>query len=119
MKVLGSLEGGRVIPLKTIRRRYILIELVKSSMHIDAKHIVSELKRSLLRLYGEYGLSLADIHPIEYGSSYLVISCDHRMLQQVRSAIAYLDRIGGIDVLLCVSSVSGTLKKLRMRMRFT
>lgn len=96
-----------------------LIELVKSSMHIDVRNIVSELRRSLLRLYGEYGLSLADIHPIEYGSNYLVISCDHRMLQQVRSAIAYLDRISGIDVLLRVSSVSGTLKKLRMRIRFT
>lgn len=92
---------------------------MKSSVHVDVKNIVSELRRSLLRLYGEYGLSLADIHPIEYGGSYLVISCDHRMLQQVRSAVAYLDRISGIDVLLRVLSVSGTLKKLRMRMRFT
>jgi RNase P/RNase MRP subunit POP5 len=94
-----------------------LIEIVKGNVHIDGKRIFSALKDNIAEFYGEYGLSLADVHLIEYGDKYLVISCDHRMAQQVRSAVAYTDRIGDASILLRVSSVSGTLRRLRMGMK--
>ncbi|MEM2739604.1 MAG: Rpp14/Pop5 family protein [Candidatus Bathyarchaeia archaeon] len=95
------------------------MEIVKSKVCIDGKRMLSVLRDSLAELYGEHGLSLADVHPIEYGDGYIIVSCDHRMLQQVRSAIAYIDRINGVNVLLRVSSVSGTLRRLRTKMEGT
>lgn len=92
---------------------------MKSKVCIDGKRMLSVLRDSLAELYGEHGLSLADVHPIEYGDGYIIVSCDHRMLQQVRSAIAYIDRINGVNVLLRVSSVSGTLRRLRTKMEGT
>jgi RNase P/RNase MRP subunit POP5 len=94
-----------------------LIEIVKGSVCIDGKRIFSVLKDNLAEFYGEYGLSLADVYLLEYGDEYLIISCDHRMVQQVRSAVAYIDRIGDANILLRVSSISGTLRRLRMRMK--
>ncbi|MCS7112403.1 MAG: Rpp14/Pop5 family protein [Nitrososphaerota archaeon] len=93
-----------------------MIEIVKSNTFIDGKRMLPVLRDSLAELYGEHGLSLADIHPIEYGDSYVIVSCDHRMLQQVRSAVAYISRIDGAEVLLQVSIVSGTLRRLRAKM---
>lgn len=103
------------IPLKTVRRRYFLVKTITACFCLNGFRIFEAVKKSLHTLYGESGLALADLHLIETGDDYVVISCDHRMIQQVRSAVAYVLDVGGVKTSLYVVGISGTLKKLRKK----
>ncbi|MEM2480024.1 MAG: Rpp14/Pop5 family protein [Candidatus Bathyarchaeia archaeon] len=77
----------------------------------------SALWYSVIRLFGEYGASQADISLIEYNEEmkYAIIRCSHKALPTVRASIAAVTRVDGEDATMHVLLTSGTLKALRRR----
>lgn len=99
------------------RRRYILIK-IDCDKAPNERSFRSALLSSLIRLFGEYGASQANISFIEYNESmkYAIVRCSHKALPIVRASIVAVTRINGEETAMHVLLVSGTLKSLRRKM---
>lgn len=73
---------------------------------------------SIIRLFGEYGASQANISFIEYNEEmkYAIIRCSHKALPMVQASIVAVTKVDGEDAAMYVLLVSGTLKSLRRKM---
>ena len=81
---------------------------------VNEQTLLDAVHASVLRLFGEYGASKANIKLIKYvpEKSQLVIRCSHTMLEKVRAAIASTIMVDGKPAAIHVMGVSGTLKAL-------
>ncbi|MEM1514589.1 MAG: Rpp14/Pop5 family protein [Candidatus Bathyarchaeia archaeon] len=72
---------------------------------------------NIIRLFGEYGASLADLSLIEYNQEigYAIIRCSHIALPMVRATIAAITKINNKETVVHTISASGTLKALKKR----
>lgn len=72
---------------------------------------------SLLKLFGEYGASQAELAFIEYNPELrcLILRCSHKALDMVKASIAVVTNIRGEKAALHILYVSGTLRALRKR----
>ena len=100
------------------RRRYIAV-MIDSERAPSRGEFVKAIYGSLLRLYGEYGMSQANLQLIEYNSEkrYAIIRCSHKALDKVRASIAMTTKINDKPISLHIMHVSGTLKSLRRRIK--
>jgi ribonuclease P/MRP protein subunit POP5 len=80
----------------------------------DELAVLDAVYASVLRLFGEYGSSQANIKSIKYlpEKSQFVIRCSHLMLEAVRAAIASTVEVNGTKAAVHVVGVSGTLMAL-------
>jgi RNase P/RNase MRP subunit POP5 len=98
--------------IKHEKRRYLALQ-VSSEQVLENLTVFNAVKDSVLRLFGEYGASKANLKQIKFfPEKNLVIRCSHLMLEQVRAAVATIVEINKIPVAVNVSAVSGTLKSL-------
>lgn len=100
------------------RRRYILVS-INSDGTLHERDFQNLLWSSIVRLFGEYGASQADIDLIEFNHEmkYAIVRCQHNILPLVRAALAIITKTDGDRVSAHVLLVSGTLKALRRRMQ--
>ncbi len=100
--------------LRRERRRYLALKVV-SEQRFDERDVMDAIWNALLKLFGEYGASQANIKLIEYDQqrNYAVVRCPHTALERVRASIASVTLINGEPVGFHVMGVSGTLKALR------
>lgn len=100
-----------------MRRRYIGVR-IESQGELEGRGLAAALSGSLVRLFGEYGSSLADLRLVDYqpGSRCAVFRCNHRAVEMARALIAALKDVDGEKTALRVVYVSGTLKALRKRL---
>jgi len=100
------------------RRRYVLAK-IDSEMMPSERDFQKLLWSSIIRLFGEYGASHADISLIEYNreARYAIIRCQHNALPMVRAALAAILKADGDRISVHVLLVSGTLKALRRKMQ--
>lgn len=70
-----------------------------------------------LRLYGEYGLSKADLKLVEFDEDkgVAIISVTHTSLPYLRAALSLLREVDGKKVVLHVLGASGTLRRLKRK----
>ncbi len=70
---------------------------------------------ALIRLYGEYGASLASLALISYDAETkrMILRTNLQVADNVRSAIASITSISGNAVAVHVTAISGTIKALR------
>jgi len=99
--------------IKREKRRYLALK-VSNEQHLDEHVIMDAIQASVLRLFGEYGASQANIKQIKFlpEKRQLVIRCSHKMLEKVRAAITSTVNVNGKTATIHVVGVSGTLKAL-------
>ncbi|TET26302.1 MAG: hypothetical protein E3J73_04805 [Candidatus Bathyarchaeum sp.] len=99
--------------IKREKRRYLALEVV-GEQPLNERVILDAVQSSVHRLFGEYGASKTNLKLIKYipEKRQLVIRCSHKMLEQVRAAIASTIEVNGKTAAIHVVGVSGTLKAL-------
>jgi len=100
-----------------VRRRYIAVK-IDSDQTLEKEDVYSAVWKSLLRLFGEYGASRADLRLVEYDSEnrQAVLRCSHEALPLVKASIPCVTRIGGRTASIHIKLVSGTIKSLRRKL---
>ena len=99
--------------IKREKRRYLALK-VATEQPLDERVVMNAIQVSVLRLFGEYGASQANIKSIKYlpEKRQFVIRCSHKMLEQVRAAIASTVEVNRQKAAVHVLNVSGTLNAL-------
>jgi len=102
---------------RRLRRRYIAVK-VEGGYVPDAKDLSDAIWTSLLRLFGEYGASKAELSLIDYNpeTRRAILRCSHSALEMVKASIVAVTEVGNEKAALHILLVSGTLKALRRRM---
>jgi len=100
-----------------MRRRYLALKVV-SEQRVNERTVMDALWNALLKLFGEYGASQANVSLVEYDQqrNYAVVRCSHTALETVRASITSVTEINGKPASIHVMGVSGTLKALRKKM---
>lgn len=100
-----------------MRHRYIAVK-VDIEQNVDRRDLISAVSASLLKLFGEYGSSLAELSLVDLDpeGKYAIFRCTHRTLEIVKASIVALGEINGKKAATQVINVSGTLKALRKRL---
>jgi len=101
-----------------LRRRYIAVK-IESDHPVEERDFHDAVWTSILRLFGEYGASQAELALIEYDPkmNQAVLRCSHKVLDQVRASIVAVTGVQNEKVATHILLVSGTLKSLRRRLR--
>ena len=102
--------------LKREKRRYLALTTA-GEQQLDEQAVLDAVQASLYRLFGEYGASKANLKLIKSRSEKRqdIVCCSHKMLEQVRAAIASVTVINGKAAAVHVLGVSGTLKALHKK----
>lgn len=100
-----------------MRRRYIAVE-VNCEQNIDWRDILDAVYNSLLRLFGEYGASLAELALIDYDPkvNHAIFRCTRKALDMVKASIVAVREIYRNEAAIQILHVSGTLKALKKRL---
>ena len=105
-------------PSLRARRRYIAYQVISEGKFIF-QDLVNSIWHSLLNLLGELGTSQADVWVARdiYDESKQIgiIRCAHDNVEQVRTALALIERIGDVRVIVKVLGISGSIKATRMK----
>ncbi|MCK5562536.1 hypothetical protein KAI30_00055 [Candidatus Bathyarchaeota archaeon] len=101
---------------RRMRKRYLAFKVV-SEQPVSKGDVADAVWNAVLRLFGEYGASQANLALIEYDQekSWGIIRCSHRAVEMVRASIASVTEINEKPVAIHVLRVSGTLKALRRK----
>lgn len=104
--------------MKRVKRRYLALE-VEVDGTVDSKELMNAVWGSILKLYGEYGASLAGLSLIEYDATkkLAVLRTSNASVNMVRTALASMTRIADRSAAVHVLTVSGTIKALRKKLK--
>jgi len=100
------------------RKRYLAFQVL-SEEKIKYEDLSNSIWHSLLNLLGEIGTSKAELWIVKnlYSDQKQLglIRCSHIMVEQVRTALALIERIGDTRIIVNVLGVSGTMKAARKK----
>lgn len=100
------------------KKRYLAFEII-SEEKLEFEDILNAFWHSLLNLCGELGTSQANIWFIkdlwDEQNQKGLIKCRHDSVEYVRSALALIERIGDIRVIIYTLGVSGTMKAAKRK----
>ncbi len=91
------------------KRRYILFEVI-SEVKVDKRRLQNAIWDSFYSLYGDTGASRSRLWLVCYDSGIGLLKCSHRMVEEVRAALACIHSINGMRVAIRVIRVSGTIR---------
>lgn len=99
--------------LKTVRRRYLALE-IDSDETFGSKEFMDAVWSAVLKLYGEYGASRASLALIDYDveKRFAVIRTVHTAVDMIRAALASITKIADKPAAIHIIRVSGTIKAL-------
>jgi ribonuclease P/MRP protein subunit POP5 len=105
---------------KGVRRRYLALK-IDSEEALSSREFMNAVWSNVLKLYGEYGASHTGLVLIDYDEekSFAVVRCAHKAVETVRTAVAFITKIGDKPVAIHVLKVSGTLKALYSKLKST
>jgi ribonuclease P/MRP protein subunit POP5 len=100
------------------KRRYIAYKVI-SEEKILFPDLVNTIWHSILNCLGELGASETDLWIAKdtYDEKHQtgIIRCSHKSVEKVRAALALIQRIGDIRVVIKVLGVSGTIKTAKIK----
>jgi ribonuclease P/MRP protein subunit POP5 len=100
------------------RKRYIAYQVISESQFLF-QDFVNSVWHSLLNLLGEFGSSQAEIwiarDIYDEARQIGIIRCSHDNVEQVRTSLALIERIGDVRVILKVLGISGSIKATKMK----
>jgi RNase P/RNase MRP subunit POP5 len=82
--------------IKREKRRYLAVK-VETEQAVVEQTVLDAVYCSVLMLFGEVGASQANLKMIKYSESskLYILQCSHKMLEQVRAAVAFTVSVGG------------------------
>ncbi len=108
--------GGRpnfLSPTLRDKKRYLAYEII-SSQKIPFQDLSNAMWHAILNYMGEVGASDAGawIMKNEWNEEKQtgMIKCSHTAVEKIRSALALLNRVGDVPVIIRVIGISGTIK---------
>ncbi len=100
------------------RRRYIAYKII-SEEKILFSDLVNTIWHSILNCLGELGASESEVwiakDTYDEKKQVGIIRCSHKNVEKVRTALALIQRIGDIRVVVKVLGVSGTMKAAKVK----
>ena len=100
------------------RRRYLAFHIT-SEQKILLQDLINTIRHSVLNFLGEMGTSKADIRIIndayDEKRQMGIIKCSHNEVENVRAALALIQRIGDTRVIFRVLGISGSVKATKMK----
>jgi len=100
------------------RRRYLAYQVI-SEQKILFQDLINTIWHSVLNFLGEFGASEADLWIVRdvYDEKRQVgiLRCSHTSVEHIRTALALVQRIGDVRVIIKVLGVSGTIKATKMK----
>lgn len=104
--------------IKRDKRRYLSLK-VDTEISIDKKLLQDVIQDAVLRFFGEYGASKANIKLINYipEKNQVIIRCSHVMVDKVRASIASIITLKNLPATIHVQNISGTLKALNNKIK--
>jgi ribonuclease P/MRP protein subunit POP5 len=106
-----------VIPTLRQRKRYIRFRILSESK-FPKERVENAIYRSLLDLFGEYGLSLANPRLVEFDEREQrgVLKCAREEVQKIIASLALVSEIDEVRAAVHTEGISGTLKKLKSKL---
>jgi len=100
------------------RRRYLAYQVLSEQKFLF-QDLINGIWHSVLNFLGEFGASEADLwiakDIYDEKKQLGVIRCSHTSVEQIRAALALVERIGDVRVVIKVLGVSGTIKATKMK----
>ena len=100
------------------RRRYLAFEII-SEQKILVPDLINTIWHSVLNFLGEFGSSQADISFVknvyDEKKQMGLLRCSHLYVESVRTALALIQRIGDMRVVVRILGISGTIKAARQK----
>lgn len=100
------------------RKRYLAYQVVSDSK-LDFSEINNAIWYSVMNFMGEKGASDADIWIIrnsyEEGRKIGLVKCSHTSVEDVRTALALVQKIGENRLIIRVLGISGTMKAAKKK----
>lgn len=100
------------------KKRYLAYQLI-AQQPVAISDLYNAIWFSLLNFLGEIGVAQAEIWLVRDAWSEKkqigIIKCSHTAVEQVRTALALINRIGDTPVIVRVLGISGTLKGARRK----
>lgn len=100
------------------RKRYVAYQLISESK-VNFSDVTNTIWHSLLNFLGELGTADSHIWVIKniYDEEKQIglVKCKHTAVEQVRAALALIQRIGDMRVVFKILGVSGTLKAAKKK----
>jgi len=112
-------ERPRILPPTLRERKRYLAFKVISEDKMNYADLSNTIWHSILNFLGEFGTSEADIWVLKdnYDEKEQtgLIKCDHLAVEKVRAALALVQRIGDIRVIIRVLGISGTIRAAKKK----
>ena len=104
--------------MKRIKRRYLALQ-IDTDKEPSRKELVDAVWGAIVKLYGEYGASQANLTLINYDpeTRIAVIRTSLEALNLVRTSLASITSLIGEKATFHVISISGTIKALLTKLR--
>ena len=100
------------------RTRYLAFHVI-SEQNIFLQDLINTIWHSILNFIGEMGTSKANIKVIKdaYDEKRQmgILRCSHDDVEQVRAALALIQRTGDVRVIFRVLGISGSIKATKMK----
>lgn len=100
--------------MKRFKTRYLALK-VECEGEFNRDSFWKELIETYLRLYGEYGLSRANLRLLEFKDNLIILSVSHGALPYLRAALTLIRELDGAKTIIHVLGVSGTVKRLKAK----
>lgn len=102
--------------MKTVKTRYLALKF-ECNTELDRDIFWKNLIETYLRLYGEYGLSKANIRLLDFKkeNKYAIVSVNHTSLPRIRTVLTLIRELNGVKIIIHVLGVSGTIKRLKAK----
>lgn len=102
-----------VLPSLREKKRYIVYE-VRSEKTLSFKEVKQELEKKMTQFLGELGYGRAGVMVIDlWEANKGIIKANPKHVDEVKTAIALVERIGNQKVIVKSVGVSGILKKAK------
>lgn len=95
------------------KRRYLALK-IDSDEKISSKELMDAVWGALLKLFGEYGASMASLTLIAYQTekNIAIIRVAHKEVEKIKAALASITKIAAKPASVHVLKISGTLRAL-------
>lgn len=107
------------MPVKLGRSRYIAlrVESLDEDFKPPRKEVFNAIRDTILQLHGEACLAFAKVRVLSVSDSTIVIKCSNKYAKNILSAISLVSKIGDRPAVLDPLLISGTIKKLREKLK--
>ena len=102
----------KLLPSLRQKKRYIAFEVQGATCSL--RDVATSVNGALLQFLGEFGMAKAApmLLKEKYKNNHFIVKVNHKYVDECKSALILIKKIGGKDVIVKSLLTSGTLKKV-------